>query len=709
MDREDEILDMLKGLADKDVELPASLRPEKIKERLIEEDKNREIKRRKTMKHWMTGSLAAVGAVAAAFAVMINTGFLDSSDMTGSVLNGFNNVIAGKQLKAKKNKKAVKKKKTVKQVKGIKQFKSYKEMYKFMAKAAKTRNNYDYLYKTTDNTLETAAAPAEVKENIEDTDTAKTGNDYSKTNTRTEGVDEADIVKTDGKYIYVLKNNYDEVPEIKIIKAENGKIEALSSKITLDKEKGDISYYYNDMMVEGTTLVAFADGYKEFRGKHAYGYRANNNVATVLYYDITNPEKPVFKTEHTQEGTIGSTRMKDGIIYTFTHTYNFNYYYYIEDKKNTDYNKLVPKVDGKKIDISRIYVPEYSDGESYTVVTSVDIKNPEKLIDKKLIMDSGYDIYVSSENVYFWNTDYYMAGDKTQITKYSYKNGIITPKAGTTMLGVLNDDFSLDEYKGNLRVVVTKGNDWGKITPFDFEDNDEDDTDVDTTENALYIFDKDLKVKGKIEGLANGEYVKSARFMGDMAYFVTFRQTDPLFSVDVSNPEKPKVIGYLKIPGFSEYLHPFGNGLLFGLGQDADENEGGIKGLKLSMFDISNPSDVREIAKKIYNTDRYSSSTAEYDRKAITIDVGKNLIGFEVSAYDENKGRNIERYVVYGFDKEKGFYEKFTVKNLEGENYYRSGCRGLFIGDYFYVVPANANKIISFDLKSGQEVEKIEY
>ena len=704
MDREDKILEMLKGLADEDIEIPASLQSDRIREKLIEEDKNKKIKRRKTMKHWMTGSLAAVGAVAAAFAVMINTGFLDSADMTGSVLNGLNNVVAGKQINAEKQKKTVKKKKLAKQVKGIKKFKNYKEMYKFLAKAAKSKNSNDYLL-STNKTLETADTAETAGENSVNNDTAKTESDYSKTNTRTEGVDEADIVKTDGKYIYVLKNSYDGVPEVRIVKTDNGKMKAITSRISLDKEKGDTSYYYNDMMVEETTLVVFADTYKEPKDKRLYGYRANSNTAEVLFYDITNPEKPEFKTKHTQEGSIGNTRMKDGIIYTFSHTYNFNYYYLMDGNEKVDYSKLVPKVDGKKIDIGRIYVPEYSDGESYTVVTSVDVKNPEKIIDKKMIMDSGYDIYVSGENIYFWNTDYFMAGEKTRLTKYSYKNGIITPQASTSIMGTFNNDYSLDEYNGNLRIVVTKGNEWGRIIPFADEEEDAEDT----TENALYILDKDLKVKGKIEGLAKGEQIKSARFMGDMAYFVTFRQTDPLFSVDVSNPESPKVLGYLKIPGFSEYLHPFGNGLLFGLGQDADEKEGGTRGLKLSMFDISNPYDVKEIAKTIYSEDKYSSSDAEYDRRAITIDAGKNLVGFEVSFYDESKGKSFEKYVVYGFDREKGFYQKFGVNNIEGENFYSSDCRGLYIGDYFYIVPANANKVYSFDLKNGQAVEKIEY
>lgn len=295
MDREDEILEMLKGLADEDIEIPDSLQPERIKEKLLKEDASREIKGRKTMKHWMTGSLAAVGTVAAAFAVMINAGFLGSADMTGSVLNGINNVVAGKQINAEKQKKTVKKKKFTKQVKGIKKFKNYKEMYKFLAKAAKSKNSNDYLL-STNKTLETADTAETAGENSVNNDTAKTESDYSKTNTRTEGVDEADIVKTDGKYIYVLKNSYDGAPEVRIIKTDNGKMSTITSRISLDKEKGDTSYYYNNMMVEGTALVVFADTYKEPKDKRLYGYRANSNNAEVIFYDITNPEKPEFKT-----------------------------------------------------------------------------------------------------------------------------------------------------------------------------------------------------------------------------------------------------------------------------------------------------------------------------------------------------------------------------------------------------------------------------
>ena len=197
--------------------------------------------------------------------------------------------------------------------------------------------------------------------------------------------------------------------------------------------------------------------------------------------------------------------------------------------------------------------------------------------------------------------------------------------------------------------------------------------------------------------------------MGDMAYFVTFRQTDPLFSVDVSDPANPKILGYLKIPGFSEYLHPFGNGLLFGLGQDADEKSGGIRGLKISMFDISDSGNVKEIAKNIYRDGRYSQSDAEYDRKAITIDADKNIIGFSVSAYDESRNRNYKKYVVYGFDKEKGFYEKFSYDFSSISMYYGYYMRGVYIGDYFYIVPTDIDKIVSFDIKTDKKVYELEY
>ena len=703
MDREEEILEKFRAMTDDDIEIPESLQPECIKERLAEEEikLNENGKRRKSMKHWLSGTIAAAGALAAAIAIMIGTGNFDIGEMTGKVLTNVQTIAAGKKVTVKNKKKKAKK------VAGIKQFKDYKSLYKYFAKVSEKR---EYYYGEEEKALADGAVGNVIPEMSEaNSNTAaekKVEDDYSKTNTRTEGVDEADIVKTDGKYIYVLKNGYEGAPGIKIIKADNGKMEAVFSKIGLDRNIDGIRYYYNDIMLDGTTLVVFGGGYGggSDTGKSMY---ATKQITDILFYDITNPEKPVLKAKHTQEGTPGNTRMKDGIIYTFSSYYNNCYYYQVEGKK-AKYDEFVPEVDGKKVNIKCIYVPEYSYGDYYTVVTSIDTKNPEKVIDKKVIMDSGDSIYVSNDNIYFWNIDYYSELEQTKIMKYSYNNGIIEPQASTSIVGRFNDDYSLDEYKGNLRLVITAGNRWlGRV----LDDIAVEGTalNADETENALYILDKDLKVTGKIEGLAKGEHIKSARFMGDMAYFVTFRQTDPLFSVDVSDASNPKILGYLKIPGFSEYLHPFGDGLLFGLGQDADELSGRVRGLKLSMFDISNPADVKEIAKKIYSENLYSHSEAEYDRRAIIADAGKNLIGFQVGSYSEGKNRNKNEYIVYGFDREKGFYEKFRVDFDDDVSYYGSYYRGLYIGDYFYVVADNIDKAYSFDIKSGKLLEELEY
>ena len=698
MEKEDEILEKLKTLADEDIEIPALLQPDKIRERLCEVDnKLNNKKRRRSIKNWLLGMTVSAGAVAAAFAIMINSGNLNPEEMAIDVLTSVTDIVAGKQSDIKNREKIVKK------VNGIKQFKNYEALYKHLKKIGLTRTKFENLYEI--GNLAMGGIKSKDKAVTKESAGA---DDYSKTNTRTEGIDEADIVKTDGKYIYVLKNRYDSVPGINIIKAGNGKMETVFSGIALDRKKDGTEYYYNNIMLEGNTLVVFGEG-NIYSENYKYGRYNEKSITEILFYDITNPEKPVLKTRHTQEGSVGNVRMKDGIIYTFSSLYN-NIYSILNTKNEVKYDELVPEVDGEKIGIKSIYVPEYSYGDYYTIITSIDVKNPEKIIDNKLIMDSGENIYVSNDNIYFWNTEYYSSGNQTKLTKYSYNDGIITPQASENIPGQFNNDYSLDEYKGYLRLVTTIRNDelggiiFDSISKFVVSKRRRE------TENALYILDSDLKIKGRIEGLAKGEHIKSARFMGDMAYFVTFRQTDPLFSVDVSDPASPKILGYLKIPGFSEYLHPFGNGLLFGLGQDADEKVGGIKGLKLSMFDILNPADVKEIAKKLFSEreEDYSHSEAEFERKAILVDAAKNLIGFPVAYYSEAKKRQINQYVIYGFDKEKGFYERFRADFPEF-NSHEGNYRGLYIGNHFYIVAVNIDEVLSFDIKTGQLVEKLDY
>ena len=245
-------------------------------------------------------------------------------------------------------------------------------------------------------------------------------------------------------------------------------------------------------------------------------------------------------------------------------------------------------------------------------------------------------MYVSGSSIYVCESYYNSEeSDVTQtcIRKVAYKDGTLEAVGQTRIDGTLNDSFSIDEYEGNLRLVTTVSP-TGGASPFPIVTFGESPFSSKSTKkdsNSLYVLDEKLNELGKIEGLAEDEQVYSARFMGSTGYFVTFKQVDPLFSVDLSNPEKPEVIGALKIPGFSDYLHPYGDGLLLGIGMDVDETGTTTEGVKLSMFDISDPSDVKEIEKYVME-DCYSTNVS-YNYKAALINTDRNLIGFAAVSY----------------------------------------------------------------------------
>jgi uncharacterized secreted protein with C-terminal beta-propeller domain len=205
---------------------------------------------------------------------------------------------------------------------------------------------------------------------------------------------------------------------------------------------------------------------------------------------------------------------------------------------------------------------------------------------------------------------------------------------------------------------------------------------------GLYVLDMKLKIAGKVDNLAPGETVYSCRYIGDVAYFVTFRNIDPLFSVDLSDPGRPKVMGSLKIPGFSDYLHSYSDGLLFGLGSDADEYTGEVKSLKVSMFDNSDPYNVTEKDKLVI--EGLSYTPAADDHKAVLVDERKGLMAFPA----DNK------YVIIGYDADGGFRRIMNVSiDSSGYGVMPGGLRGIFIDDVFYVIAPDS--IHTYDMADG--------
>ncbi len=506
------------------------------------------------------------------------------------------------------------------------------------------------------------------EESTEDAKTAGSadvsGDGYSDTNVRTDGVGEGDIVKTDGKYIY----QYLSSGEIRIIKINNGKMKETAT-ISLE-EIGDA--YLDEFILQDNRLYVVADIYEEPSlaenedEDYVYVEDEENSSVFALTYDVSNPSKPSLIGQVKIDGSYRTSRFKDGYLYIMT-TYGEKFYYYCGLEKNVETEDLIPKVNDKEILPGNILVPEEQKDEPFFVATSIDVSNPNEVVDTKAVMGYVDNLYVSKDAIYFYNEDYAQSEGRTVIVKFSYKDGKITPTTAGRVKGCIDDSFSIDEDdKGNLRVMTTL---W---------------TEEGTQESSLYVLNKNLKKIGSLLNIAENEGVKSCRFMGDIGYVVTFRNTDPLFAIDLSNPKNPVILSELKLPGFSEYLHAWGENYLLGIGYDADEENGSVESVKLTMFDISDPTDVKEVTTKLLDAD--SADIIDGDYKSLMIDPDKGIFGFFMSDWgDESDDWNTSSYYkVFRFDGDE-FTEIFTSKDLE-YNYYAENVRGLYAGDYFYLV-----------------------
>ena len=550
-------------------------------------------------------------------------------------------------------------------------------------------------------------------------------NDYSDTNAQVEGIAEADIVKTDGEYIYILSKGEGDT-RIYIVRAKDG---ALTLESSFCPEAA-FNIWQEEMYVVGNRLAVVRCGAKQ-SGEDEYldfwfGYHGERKTE-ILVYDITDRKAPTLLGSHVQDGDYISSREKDGYLYVVSEKGIYdNYLRYIDggkitDKTDTDgeeeeklskedFEKL-PSLDGRLLSAGRIYFCEDDLNSVFTIVSSVRLQTPEDIADSISFMAGSGHCYMSGNAIYLADYGWYDGGensDYTDIVKITYGDGKLELAAQGRVRGSLDDQFSMDEKDGYLRVVTTveeyesvrEGDSiWGRYLG---------------RSNALYVLDEELKVIGSLENLAEDERIYSARFIGDIAYFVTFRNMDPLFCVDVSDTAHPVLLGELKIPGFSDYLHPYGENLLLGIGYDTDDT-GAVECVKLTMFDISNPLGVEE--KHTLVLEDYNSSEACYNHRAVLVDVEKNLIGlpFEGSYYGKGGYQDYTQkkgYAVYGYDGEKGFYQKFekeyvrkwepiyyhidgnriSVDGVQKEignnwnDWYYMNLRGIYIGDYFYLV-----------------------
>ena len=637
-----ELLDKIRHSAE-GIEIPEQLTPQSVEEKLKREAQQKKIRRRKIMIRWMEA--AAVLAIVAAGGTQTELykqwkePALYSEADTASLM-------------AEQDTESSVQPEEVTASGEFKQADSEEELYKTLQELEKQTGSYarggDIML------LEESAEIATMDAGAADTAANQkvTGEaDYSQTNVREAGVDEGDVVKTDGSYLYILKSS----ASVRIVDIRGTKMKEIA-KIQPEKLNESIE----DLYLDGDRLMLVTTGYESsMEEAESDMYTVNRYQYTALtVYDITEREHPEMTGRITQEGDYLQSRKNGNYVYLLTQ-YSPSLGDSFED------SSVMPLVNEQKLAISDVYLPDQTSQPDYLVASGINIQDPENVISSKAIVSGAADFYMSSDNLFICNNNWNDGKSSTEILRFACEDGEITAGAMCELPGFLNDTFSLDEYQGYLRVLLTE--------------------DSNGESNSLYILDADMQVTGAIRDLADGETIRSARFMGTMAYFVTFRQTDPLFCADLSDPDNPQILSELKLTGFSSYLHPYGEHLLLGVGYEAEEETGSQTGVKLSMFDISDPSQVEELDKYVIKGASYLPS--DYNYKAILADGEKNLIGFVCDG----------EYLVFSYDEEKGFQNLLTYTMSDWE--YWDGdasCRGVYAGDELYIV--DQDEVLCFDM-----------
>lgn len=712
---EQEILTQLRKAAE-EIEIPEALKPEQIEKQLQEQkakqqQENQHLKPKKSKKiiPWRRlGSMVAVLALVVCSGIYITVTRVDKNSGTGqtdSIAMTDTQQTVGEAGETEEAEHV--------DVASLgtmyHRASDYKEVYQTLLKGY--QQNWiegEMSAETSTATSEDKASGNAAKDESADMDLSEGskegGKDYSTTNLQMEGVDESDIAKIDGSYIYTVEDKYIVITDIR-----DGKLEEVTRFLPKDCGAAD---RVMEIYVDGDQLILVVQGYETSLGESskagsdkensdkessdeeiavsdasedsAFCYKMNGKSTTqIQVYSIVDRKNPEFEGRLIQDGYYNTSRKIGDVVYLFTQ-YNMtsDVTSYVEKKHGVEDLKegngvsslaeaVIPKVNGEKVAAGEIYLPE-SSGESGILVSSLDVNKPDKVLDSKLVISGYAQTYISKDALYLYEEDYDGAMI-TNIAKFALDEGRISGVAATAVRGYVRDTFAINASDGYLRVLTT-----------DYSTEDE--------VNALYILDENMKLTGQLTGIAPGEEIYAARFMGNTGYFVTYRNTDPLFTVDLSDPAKPEIIGELKVTGFSEYLHFWDDTHLLGIGYESDEKTGNIENIKLSMFNIENPGEVTEEAKLVLKDVDYSE--ALYDYKSVIISKDKNLIGLVCEDYSSSRTK--QTYQIYSY--ENGTFKKQAeIPGINGVNY--ENVRGMYSGNVFYLW-INDN-ITSYDMTDG--------
>ena len=532
------------------------------------------------------------------------------------------------------------------------------------------------------------------------------GDSYSSTNVQVEGVDEADIVKTDGEYIYYLKDN-----QVVIIKADKNNMKKMATIGYLES-----ALYPSDIYIDENLLMVVGNA-----------YNAKGSFTKAVIYDVTDKSKPVVKRVLEQEGYYVSSRKNGDNLHIISSHYVYDY----------GEGNLVPKVkdsavssEYKEVQPSKIMIYPGYPSQSIIVISSADIKKnePSKIAS---FMGNADNIYMSKNSLYltYQESPYYImpmvepkiAPDvsrpmiwppipretQTTIKKFAINNTLITYSAQNKIQGYVLNQFSMDEHNDYFRIAYTS----------DFS--------MENKGSSIAVFDKNMNKAGSIDNIAPGERIYSARFMGDRAYMVTFRNVDPFFVMDLKDPKNPKMLGYLKIPGYSDYLHPYDENHIIGFGKDTVEIKGNPYqlGMKISLFDVTDVNNpVEKDIEKI--GDRGTESELLHNHKALMYDKSRGLMGFPISVAKVKPDQKQDQWgfpqygeqvfqgaYIYNVSADKGIDLKGSITHIEEYNPYMYSYedniqRIIYIGDTIYTL--SNNKVVATNLNTMKKISELD-
>ncbi len=564
---------------------------------------------------------------------------------------------------------------------------------------------------------------------IQATSEAKSG-DFSATNVQVQGVDEGDVVKTDGEFIYQVNGS-----RVMIVRAAPADKMSLESVLQLEEKAMAIQELY----VDGDRLTVIGSSSRKqepessspsspIKGKSK---KLPGNTATVktLVYDIADRKAPKLLREVETEGSYVSSRRIEGEVYVIANRY-LNRYGIIQNNGEADavpaYRDTAMSGQWTAATYDDIrYFPDslYS---AYLVVAGINTASPAAPAEVSVYLGSAQNVFASADHLYAaiprrqvgegqvrtaegasadTAVEYIRINvdETTEVYKFRLDSGKVRFAAKGQVPGTVLNQFSMDEHNGYFRIATTKGKEWGRAG--------------EKLTNNVYVLNEDMGISGQIEGIAPGESIYSVRFMGNRGYMVTFQKVDPLFVLDFSNPTSPSILGQLKIPGYSDYLHPYDENHLIGFGKDAvvvtDERyekssqpadgTAYYQGIKVSMFDVTDVTRPKELFQTVIG-DRGTDSELLRNHKALLFSRDKNLLAFPVTVAEvpANQKNNPIAYgqfafqgaYVYHVDLQEGFRLRDTVTHLSEDELKKTGGslygsnheigRLLYIGDTLY-------------------------